>query len=173
MVLEKPSPRSLPRWRDCVAPRLEAALVRGVERHVHVLFELAAIVGEGHAGFERHGARRDGVAAAQFRRIDAGLVGRKIDHALDDVGGFRPAVAAIRPHRLGVGEHGGDVDMGRGRAIDAGERAEIAGEGRHADLQIGADGGDDLGAEAEEVAVLVEREFGVGDVVARLRVAQE
>ncbi len=59
------------------------------------------------------------------------------------------------------------------RAIDAGERAEIAGEGRHADLQIGADGGDDLGAEAQEHAVFVERQLGLGDVVARLRVAQE
>ena len=63
--------------------------------------------------------------------------------------------------------------MGRWRAIDASQRAEIAGEGRHTDLQIGADGGNDLGAEAEEVAVLVQREFGVRDVVARLRVAEE
>ena len=173
MVLEKPSPRSLPFLRDCGAPRLEAALVCGLERQIHVLFELAAIVGEGDAGLERQRARRNGVAPAQFRRIDAELVGGKIDHALDDVTGFRPAVAAIGPHRLRVGEHRGHVDVRGGRAVDAGERAEIAGKGRHADLQIGADGGDDLCPEAEKISVLVERELRLGDVVARLRVAQE
>ena len=111
------------------------------------------------------------------RRNSAGsmpsLVGGEIDHALDHVARFRPAIAAIGPHRLGVREHRGDVDVRGRRAIDAGERAEIAGEGRHAGLQIGADRGDDLGAEAEKIAVLVERELGFGDVVARLRVAQE
>ena len=66
-----------------------------------------------------------------------------------------------------------DVDVRGRRAIDAGERAEIAGKGRHADLQVGADGGNDLGAEAEKIAVLVERQLGVGDVVARLRVAEK
>src|SRR4029077_1722686 len=72
------------------AARLKAALVGGGERHVHVLFELAAVVGEGHAGLVRHGARRNGVAPAQFRRIDAGLAGGKIDTAPADIGPSRP-----------------------------------------------------------------------------------
>ena len=98
-------------------------------------------------------------------------VGGDIDHALDDVAGFRPAIAAIGPHRIGVGEHAGDVDMDRRRAVDAGERSGIEDECRHVVLQIGADGGDGLHPHCEESAVLVEREFRLGDVVARLRVA--
>ena len=76
-----------------------------------------------------------------------------------------------------MGEHRGDVDMGSRRAVDAGERAEIAGKGRHADLQIGADRGDDLGAEAYEIAVLVENldpfVFAIGDVDVVLRAADK
>src|SRR5579883_2317905 len=49
------------------APRLKALLVGGLQRQIKILFKLAAIVGEGHAGLERHGARRNGVALAQFR----------------------------------------------------------------------------------------------------------
>ena len=173
MVLEKPKPRSLPSLLRLRAARLEALLVGCIEREIHVLFELAAIIGEGDAGLERHGVRRNGVLAAQLRRIDADLVGGKIDHALDDIAGLRPAVAAIGPHRLGVGENAGHVDMRGWRAIDAGQRAEIAGKGRHANLHIGADRGDDFRPEAEEHAVLVERQLGIGDIIARLRVAQE
>ena len=69
------------------------------------------------------------IAPAQFDRIDAQFVGREIDDALDHVGRFGPAVAAIGAHRIGVGEHRRDVDMDRRRAVDAGERAEIADEG--------------------------------------------
>ncbi len=63
--------------------------------------------------------------------------------------------------------------MHRGDAIDAGQRADIAGEGLHAGLQIGADGGGHFGAHREEMALLVQCKLGLGDVVARLRVAEE
>src|SRR5215468_2849948 len=76
------------------AAGLEAFAVRGPQRQIHVLFEFAAVIGEGNAGFERHGARRNGVAPAQLRGIDAELVGGEIDYALDDVAGLRTAVAA-------------------------------------------------------------------------------
>ena len=135
-------PRSLPRLRDFGAALLEAGEVGELERHVHALLELAAVVGEGEPGLERHGVGRDVVAPPQLGRIDAELVGGEIDHALDHIGRLGPAVAAIGPHRVGVGEHRGHVGMHGGRAVDAGERAEIAGEGLHAGLQIGADVGD-------------------------------
>ena len=178
-------PRRSARWcwrsrtraacRSCArhAARLEAFLVGGLQREIHVLFEFAAIVSESDAGFERQRARRDGVLAPQLRRIDAELVGGEIDHAFDDIAGLGAAVAAIGPHRLGMGEHGGDVDMRSGRAINAGQRAEIAGERRHADLHIGADRGNDFRPEAEENAVVIERQLGLGDIVARLGVAQK
>jgi len=77
---------------------------------------------------------------------DAELVGGEIDQPLDHIGRLRAAVAAIGSHRVGVREHGGDVRMYRGRAIDAGQRADIAGEGGHAGLQIGTDAGDGVHA---------------------------
>ena len=72
-----------------------------------------------------------------------------------------------------MGEDRRHVGVRRGDAIDAGKRADIAGEGVHAGLQIGADRGHDLDVEGEKAAVLVERQLGLGDVVARLRVAEE
>ena len=169
MVLDMPMPRSLPRLLRFRPALLEALDVGQLQRLVHVLGELAGVVGEGEPGLVRHRVRRDGVLPPQLRRIDAQLVGGDIDHALDDVGGLGPAVAAIGPHRIGVGEHRRDVDIHRRRLVDAGQRAEIADEGLPADLQEGADIGDDVDAQPEEIAVLVERQLGVGDVVARLR----
>src|SRR5580704_12772987 len=148
------------------ATRLKTFPIGGLEREIHVLFEFAAVISEGDAGFEWQGARRNGVAPAQLSRIDAELIGSEIDHALDDVTRFRPAIAAIGSHRLGMREHRGGLDMGSRRAIDAGQGAEITGKSRHAGLQIGTDRGGDPGTEAEERAVLVEREFRFGDIIA-------
>ena len=53
------------------AARLEPGEIGELERHVHVLRELAAIVGEDQPGLERHRLGRDRVAAAQFDRVDA------------------------------------------------------------------------------------------------------
>ncbi len=155
------------------APALEAGEIGERKRHVHALLELAAVVGEGEPGLERHGLGRDVVPAPQLGGIDAEFVGGEIDQPLDHIGRLRAAVAAIGPHRIGVREHGGDVGMDGGRAIDAGERADIAGEGGHAGLQIGADAGDGVHAQPEEAAVAVERKLGLRDVVARLGIAQK
>src|SRR5262249_60204485 len=46
------------------AASLEAFAVRGLQCQIHVLFEFAAVIGEGNAGFERHGAWRNGVSPA-------------------------------------------------------------------------------------------------------------
>ena len=158
--------------------RLRAALgeardVGALHPLVQDLFELAAVVGESEPGLVRHRLRRNEIAPAQFHRIDAGLVGGEIDQPLDHIGGLRTAVAAIRPHRVGVRVDGRDVGMDGGRAIDAGERAQIVEEVRRAGLQVGAHVGDRLHPHAEERAVLVERKLGVGDVVARLGVAEK
>ena len=153
------------------APALETGEIGERQRHVHGLFELAAVVGEGEPALERHRLGRNVILAPQFGGIDAELVGGEIDHALDHIGGLRAAIAAIRAHRIGVRENRGHVRMDCRRAIDAGERANIAGEGRHAGLQIGADAGDSVYPQAEEDAVAVERKLGGGDVVARLCIA--
>ena len=152
----------VPRARRLSKPAASASF----ERHVEVLFELAAIVGEGQARFERHRLGRDRIAPAQFDRVDAHLGGGLVDHPLDDIARLGPAVAAIGPHRVGVGEDRGHLGMDRRGALDPGQGAEIVDKGIGAGLRIGADGGDRLDPQAEEIAVLVERQLGFGDVVA-------
>ena len=125
IVFEKPMPRSLPRARDFAAAPLEPGEIGKLERHVEVLGELAAIIGEDQPGLERHRLGRDRVAAAQFDRVDAELGRRLVDHALDHIGEFGPAVAAIGPHRVGVGEHRGHLGVDRRRAVHPGEGAEV------------------------------------------------
>ena len=166
-------PRSLPLLARLRAPLLEAGEVGELERHVHALLELAAVVGEGERGLERHRVRRNVVFPPQLRGVDAELVGGEIHQPLDHIARLGAAVAAVGPHRIGVGEHRGHVGVHGRDAIDAGQRADIAGESLHAGLQVGADAGDDMGAHAEKLAVLVERKRGHGDVVAGLRIAQE
>ena len=97
-------PRSLPRCSRSRAPRREAGIIGEVERHVHAALELAAIIGEGEAGLERHRAGGMRLRRRSSTAIDAQLGGGEIDHALDHIGRLGPAVAAIGPHRIGVGE---------------------------------------------------------------------
>ena len=171
MVFDMPSPRSLPRFLDSALRLPKPSHVGELQRQVHALLELAAVVGEGEAGLERHRLRRDVVLPAQLGRVHLQLRRRAIDHALDHVGGLRPAVAAIGPARLRVGEHRGRLHIHRRGPVDAGERAEVAGVGLEARLQVGAGVDERRHAEGEKSAVLVERELGVGDVVARHGVA--
>ena len=131
------------------------------------------VVGEGEPGLVGHRVRRDRILPAQHRRIDAELVGGDVDHALDDIGRLGTAVAAIGAHRIGVGQHRRHVHVHRRRLVDARERAEIAHEGLPADLQERADIGDEVDAQSQEMAVIVERELGFGDVVACLAVREE
>ena len=86
-------------------PRGEIVEASVRSRHRHVLLELAGIVGEGQAGAKRHLGRRDQVAPAQLERGEAGFVRGDVDQALDRVGGFRPAGAAIGRRGHDVGEY--------------------------------------------------------------------
>jgi hypothetical protein len=138
-----------------------------------LLFKIAAVIGEGEPGLERHRLGRNVVAPAQLGGIDAELVGGEIDEALDHVGRLGAAVAAVGSHRIGVGEHGGHIGVDRRRAIDAGERADIACKSRHSGLQVGTDAGNGFHPKGEKIARTVERQLGLGDVVARLCVAEK
>ena len=107
MVLERPMPRSMPRFAASL--RRASKPVQSRERHgaVHVLLEPPAVVGEGERRLVGHRLRRDGVAAAQLGRIDLHLVGGDVDQPLDHVGRLRPAGAAIGRGAMRVGEHAG------------------------------------------------------------------
>jgi hypothetical protein len=65
---------------------LEAFGVGELERHVEASFELAAIMGEGQARFERHRFGRDRIAPAQFDRVGShGTVDRHPCRVICDV----------------------------------------------------------------------------------------
>ena len=94
MVFDMPSPRSLPCFFDSAVRLAKPADVGKLERQVHALLELAAVVGEGERGLERHRLRRDVVLPPQLGRVHLQLVGGEIDHALDHVG--RPPAGRCR-----------------------------------------------------------------------------
>ena len=152
---------------------LEPREIGEVERHVEALFELAAIISERETGFERHRVGRDHVAPAQFDRVDAEFVGGEIDHPLDDVCRLRAAIPAIGPHRVRVAVDGCYIGVYRRRAIDPGQSSEIGDKGVGTGLRIGADGRDRAHPQTEKTAVGIERQLGLGDVVAGLGVAEK
>src|SRR5262249_56948998 len=56
-------------------PTLEAGEIGKLEGEIHPLFELAAVIGEGQPGLERHRFRRGQVAAAALGGIATETVG--------------------------------------------------------------------------------------------------
>ena len=155
------------------AALFEAGDVGELERHVHALLEFAAVVGERERRLERHGVGRNVISPPQLGGIDPELVGGEIDKPLDHIGGLGATIPAIGPNRIGVREHGRDIGMHGGNAIDPRKRADIAGEGGHSGLQVSTDAGNRRGAHGEKAALLVERELGLRDVIAGLGVAQK
>ena len=119
--------------------------------------------------------RRDEVAPADLGRVDLHLARRGLDQPLDDVGRLGAAGAAIGVHRRGVGEHRGHFAVDDRRRVLAGEQRRVQ-DGRDARGErgeIGAHVRRRVHAHGEELAVLVQRELGLGDVVAAVRVGHE
>ena len=94
----------------------ESGVVAGLERLVEGLLVLPAVVGEPGRGPVGELVRRNQVAAADLRGIDAQPAGQHVERPFDQVGGLRTAGAAVGlvrrgvrecAHRVGVG--GGDV----------------------------------------------------------------
>ena len=144
-------------------------LQRLLERGVIV----AGVIGHDHRRLVRE--RLDEIALAQFGGLDAHLPRRHLDQPLDHEGRFRPSGAAIGIDRRGVGVDRvhlaidlRDVVLARQqRAVEIGRHRRR--EGRH----IGAEIGDGLGAQSQDLAVGVERQFRMGDVIAAMRVGEE
>ena len=153
---------------------LETLVIDHVEGLIEHLLELAAVEVEGQARLEGHLLRRDHVATAQLRRINPQLIRRQIDDALDDEGRLRAPIAAKGTHGIGVRINRRHVHMDRGGEIDARQRAEVAiGAAVCAGLGVAAHVHEVMHAQAQEHAVLVEREFRVRDIVAAMGVGQE
>ena len=119
--------------------------------------------------------RLDEVHAAEFGRIAPSFARGDLDQPLDQEGRLRPAGAAIGVDRRGVGVDrvdfgvdGGDVVLARQQ-----RRIEVGRDRRREGRQVGAEIGDRVGAQARDLAAGVERELGVGDVIAAVRVGEE
>ena len=103
------------------------------------------------------------------------LARRHLDEALDDEGGLRPAGTAIGVDRSGVGVDRVDLGIDRRDVVLAGQqrRVEVGRHGRREGRHVGAEIGDGVHPQAGDLAVLVDGELGMGDVVAAMRVGQE
>src|SRR5262249_35698193 len=118
---------------------------------------------------------RNEILAAELDAVDPELTRRVLDEPLDDVDRLGPAGAAIGRGRGLVREGHRQMRIARGDIVDADQRAEAA-EGRE-EITIGrkisADIADEMDADAEELAVLVERELGIGDDIAAMLVREQ
>ena len=153
--------------------RREAGDVGALEHLVEVRRVVAGVVGQP----DRRRIRKfgDEVLAPDRRRIHLHVARRLFDDALDHVGGFRPAGAAVGIDRRGVGEHRLDLDVDRRRLVLAGQQGAVE-DRRHArreGRQVRAHVGDGLDAQRQELALGVQRELDLGDMVAAVGVGQE
>ena len=155
--------------------RLEPGVVRVRQRFVQARLVVAHVVGEGNRRFVGKVRRLNEVAAADVRRIHAKFPRRGFHHAFHDVGGFRPAGATVGVHRRGVGEQRLHGNMDGRRAVLASQQraVQIGGHAGGEGGEVGAHVGDGGHAQAQELAVRRQRQLGVGDVIAPVRVRQK
>ncbi len=156
------------------------ALALGKALHVvdfHRLGErgvvIARVIERGDHGLIREGPHE--ILLAQFGRIDAEFARRDFDQPLDHEGRFRPPRAAIGIDRHGVGVDRIHLAIDRGNVVLARQqrRIEIGRHRRREGRHIGAEIGDGLHLHADDLVVLVEAEFGMGDMIAAMRVGDE
>ena len=151
----------MPRWRPFVArfflPRAEGGQVDGLDRHLQRLLVARLVVHEA----DRRGVGEfvDQVAAADIDRVDAEGGGRLVHQAFEREGDHRPRHAAIGRHGAGVGEHAAraaliGAEIVRPRQLRHGHQRLDAAGGR--ETGIGADIGDHVGLERDQLGVLVE-----------------
>ena len=167
-------PRSLP----CLAAALRRASKPAIGELEHArknFGEVAAIVGRADRRLVGHRARQNEIAPPDLGAVEPELRGGAVGQPLQHIAGLGPPGAAIGIGLRGVGEHAGHLDEDRGRAISAGEQAgidrarNVGAEGR----EIGAERRRGLHMQREETAIIVERELGVGEMIACLVVGEE
>lgn len=119
--------------------------------------------------------RADEVAAAQFSRVDLQFARSRFHEAFDHIRCFRPPGATIRIDGRGVREDRFHLGIDGWRLVLARQQRRIQ-DGRHAAgkrRQIRAHVGRRMHAHGEEIALRIERQFRMRDVVAAMRIGQE
>ena len=157
-----------------VPPQREAGDVGQLERGLHVGAELPAVVRHAERRLVRHRGGRNDVAPPQLDGIGGQLAGGVVDEPLHDVRRLRPPGAAIGRRRVRVAEHTQHLHVGGGERVDAHQRDDVAERGEQVAVggDVRAHVGQRLHAQGQEVAVRVQRQLGVGDVVARVLVGR-
>ncbi len=156
-----------------LAPVLEARDIGELQHRTQRRLVVAGVVAQRHRRLVRK--LGDEVAPPQLDRIELDLARRRFNEPLDHVGGFGAAGAAIGIDRHRVGEHRRHLAVDRRRLVLAGEqrgvedRRDARGERGEVRAQVrrGAH------AHRQELAVLVQRELGGGDMVAAVRIGDE
>ena len=153
----------------------EASVVGVRQRFVQAGLVVADVVGERDGRLVGKIARLNEVAAADVGGIHVQFPRRRFHQAFHNVGGLGASSASVGIHRRRVGEERKHFHVdGRGFVLAGQERAvQIR---RHAGSEggeVGAHVGTGFHAQAEELAIFRQRQFGVGDVVASVGVRQE
>ncbi len=135
--------------------------------------EIAAVIL--HDDLRLIGELGDEVPPAQLGRVHPHLARGGLHHPLDHVGGLGPPRAAIGVHRHRVGEDGPHRAVDRGDVVlPRPERAvEIGGRHRGEERGVGAQIGDRVDVEGDDLALIVEAHPALGDMVAAMGVGQE
>ena len=112
---------------------------------------------------------------AKFCRIAAGLACGDLDQAFNHKGRFRPAGAAIGVDRRGVGVDRVNLAVNARNIVLTRQqrRVGVSRDERRECRHVGAEIGDRVRAQPDDLAAGVEREFGVGHVIAAMRVGEE
>ncbi len=97
--------------------------VGNVHRALHVCGEVAGIINFPGGRCVRHCLRLDEILAADRVGRHAELARRRIDKALDHIGGLRASGSAIGIHRHSVGEHRADAAIKRLNIVEAGQHS--------------------------------------------------
>ena len=136
-------------------------------------FVVAGVIG--HDDWRLVREARHEILPAELHRVLAEFARCDFHQALDNEGRFRPPCPAISVDRRGVGVDAVHFRVDRRDIVLARQerRVEIGRHRRREGREIGAEIGERLHPQPGDLAVGVGREFGMGDVVAAMRVGEE
>ncbi len=159
--------RQLARRASGVAILHELIPVRELLRLRQRALIVAAVVGEAARGRERELRRLRKVLQPDLEAIDAELVRDDVHQPLDQVRRLGAPRAAVRVGRHLVRVDADDLHLHRGNPVAPREHeARERGNGRRQQLQVRSEIGDRARADAEDRAVVADRELVLADLIA-------
>ncbi len=159
--------------RGLVGPEL--LVVEHRQQLVEGAAVVAAVVGERHLRLVAVVELGDEVLPADLDRVHLERGRRRVHHALEQVAGLGAPRPAVGVHRGGVGEDPGDLRVDRGPLVHPVEQGgvEIGRHRRREGGEVGAQVRGGLHPQPQELAVLRDRDLGVGHVIPPVGVGLE